>query len=592
MAGTPDPTQQPSYEEGQRAFGPNGEMAVYTNGKWEIRNRTAEDIKRIAVPSAVRGTAGLVSTPHSIHDIGTGVADWLLSKTLDKILPQEIVDRAKEARESGGGDYKPIIKSPLELWPSQEDVMGKVRDVTGREFNEQAETPIGSLAQTAIELAPSAAAGPGKLAQKGLSYLGSVGASEGAGQLAANYGPEYEEGKPNYEGWARLLGATAGQYIPAILRRGRTPFPVTDPRQAAKNKALDAAGIDQRFGQSVGPPGNFWDRLERDNIWHARGGLSPEGQQQQFGQFAHKQADIRGPEAAQGVTSPTEVAQSMNRTGGRIEAGYNASTPTPDAQFRAELNAIMGKAPTGTQKALSNRLAPFVMGATPKGVDVRKTMNELQRQADIAAGRNDTQTAAAFRGAGSALRGAVDRSLVGTPYADLPRLRQTYTNQVVLNNAYQGATPGAVFAPTPKAVYDKLGTVKNPKAQQTALGKIADIAGQRGVGGQYLKPSDVYQRFLHSAPWGAAGTILGGGGSYLTTNDSDKSGYPILGAIGGGIIGALARSNPIMGKLLLNRHTQKYLKNQKYMPSPLTTPNHRAAALIAAGFPRQPEPEQ
>ncbi len=588
----------PRYEEGTRARGPNGELAVFTNGEWKIKNVTAEDVKNVAVPSLVRGGASLLSTGRGMYDAATTGLGWLA----DKALPVDTAETVKTAMKElpqGAGRYNPVL-APF-LGPTQEELIKKAEGLTGNDFSARAETPIGQGVQTALELAPAIAAGPGSLLRKGGSWLGATLGSEGAGALAQAKAPEYE-------GWARALGSGLGTYAPTVARRALTPLPVSAQRQA-ENKLLSDAGIQQRAGQSTGR--QFLNTLELDNITRAPKDISPAGQRAQFGQFAQKEAGVAGPQAAQGITDLAELNPTMRATGKNIEAGYQAARPRTDKQLTDAMRDVWANATPATQKVLDPYFTQIMHRPTPagasrinvpgkgylvtpnsrlKGDEVRQQVNSLTQEADKLAKLGDVQSAGSLRELGGTLRSAVDRSLVGTPHENLPVQRGQYTNQRALKdlNLKQGATPDAGLPPMPHDVYGALGAVKNPRARESNLGKVADLAGRRGVG---VASTPDFSSYFHHPGWTIGGALAGGAGQYLGGKNDSLGGvdFPITGILSAGALAAYARSNPLMAQALLNPGTQAWLKNQRFQPGRHTAPSNIAAALAMAGSPTLPE---
>lgn len=589
------------YQEGDKARGPNGELAVFSNGKWQVKNATVEDIKNVAVPSLVRGATSLATAGRGMYDTATSGLGWLT----DKALPEGAADTVKTAMKTlpnSPSRYNPVL-APF-LGPTQEEVMNKVTKATGRKFDEQAETPIGGAVQTGLEIAPSILGGPGTLPRKLAAMVGSTIGSEGGGAIAnaLDLGPKAEAA-------LRTGGGILGTYSPTIGRRAATPLPVK-AEQAAKNAELEAAGISPRAGQATGR--GWLKSLEEDNLNSSfvPKEYTPAGQRTAFGQFAQKEAGVKGPQAAQGVTDLDELRGQMRTHGQQIEDIYSRAAVRPtDPALGADLQRIWKKATPDTKAVLepmydklvyrpnpagtSGQLVPnkgylVSQKSTTPGPEWRQMENQVGQKADSASNSRDIQTAQALRQFGQALRGATNRSVAGTPDAALPKLRNEYTNQASLERAREalGSTEAAGQPLMPRDVYASMRKSKNPGATKNPLGRVSDTAGQMGIGAP--TPSNA-EKYAHSAKGAAYGALLGGGGTYLGAGEKEPYGAPILGSIIGGGLMYAGRSNPLMAQLLMNRGTQNWLKNNKYQPGGKHTGlDHSLAAFYGAAVPQRP----
>lgn len=586
------------HNEGDIADGPNGEVATFTNGKWVVQGAppkpksTWEDIKNIAPSALTQGTASLLSTPRALTDSAIAGGDWLMSK----FVPEEQMNKYREAREAK--------KTYPEIWPTQSQIMGGVEKVTGNKFDEQAETPVGQFAQTALEIAPSMATGPQSLIRKGLSTLGAAAGSEGGGYLAG----KINEDSPKLEAALRVAGGILGTHAPSMGRRAATPMP-RDVNEAAKVRELDQAlaphGSTTRAGQVKGP--NWINTLEEDNANSIAtpGRLTPAKQQSAFGQFAQNEAGAPAPPgsfASRGITEPNELGPHMRRTGQGIEDLYStARIPNLDPQLMARTSQVFQNATPQTRAQLTpitDRLtfSPSPIGTTNQqvvgkpgylvgpntttpGPQWRQMENEVGQMANTASGTRDTQTAAALRQYAQALKQTAERATPG-----LAPLRENYTNAKALEIARDraGGTAAANQPPMPHDVFAALGATKNPAATSNRLGRISDTAGQYGIGAPIKDPGQ--SRFAHDATSALVGAALGGGGQYLGGGGGVD--FPILGSIIGGSLAAKARANPLTAALLMNPLTQKLLKNNRFQPGGRHTGlTHDPAARFALGAP-------
>lgn len=129
--------------------------------------------------------------------------------------------------------------------PTYGNLQSKVEDATGPLY--EAKTPVGKVAQTALELAPTVASGGGSLVQKAAQLGGAVGGGE-AGEAVG--------GKFGYPNAGKLVGTLFGSALPRAI----TPFPQPSARYATDVANLKEAGVPLTAGRTTGSP--FLQKIE------------------------------------------------------------------------------------------------------------------------------------------------------------------------------------------------------------------------------------------------------------------------------------------------------------------------------------------
>lgn len=279
-----------AYKEGDTLHNPEtNEWIVLQNNKWVPTKPPAasasvapaeptvgygEDVAKSIVPSLVRGTTALATTPGSMTDLaakGVGAAGEYMG------AGEGFSDAIQEGMKSvvgakvkipGTNIHVPVLPSILsETYPG---AMEKLEKLKGSKFYEAQTTP-GKYASTVLETLPSALAGPGGILKKlGVGVAAGLGA-EGAGQAT--------EGSW-YEPIARALGGIGGAVSPTVARKAITTSPVTDPLRQAQNKILADKGVTLTAAEKTGGAIPTWLEANLEKYKPAR--LSPEAQSEQY----------------------------------------------------------------------------------------------------------------------------------------------------------------------------------------------------------------------------------------------------------------------------------------------------------------------
>lgn len=206
-----------------------------------------EDLLNGVPTGLAEGGIALVGMPGDLQKVGkaasdkatekginpfSALSDTFANSTLGKFLKDESAKTAKlPAAQTSSGD----LPGSYEM-PTSSDIQKKVEGVTGPFY--QSQTPIGKAAQTAAQVAPSLLMGGEGLLSTAAKATGAGVTSEAAGEGAkALKGYLPDAAQPWAEPVSRALGATAGIFAPAAVRRAVTPLPMA-PEQAATVTAL------------------------------------------------------------------------------------------------------------------------------------------------------------------------------------------------------------------------------------------------------------------------------------------------------------------------------------------------------------------
>lgn len=576
-------------------------------------SQVAEDINKSITPSAIRGGVMATTALPNIYDLSTqGIAkapkgignayQWLA----DKALPEEYAAATRgtggwtdkvagaydwarnfvdKARKEGVSATDPMTGKKISAPPGRVgshtygNTMQQVEQNTGPLY--EAQTFPGKLVQGGMEAAPSLVGGaPGSV----IKGLGAVAGSETAGELAEGTAAEP---------WMKLLGGFAGSFVPSGRKAPNPIFPATPEHQKMVNlvqpyvKNLSA-------GQVTGSP--FIQKME------GMGGLSTEPQIAQASAHALSRAGLNTPTSQKGIADIGEVRAAKSAAGQEKSDIFSQNQLKHDQQFEVDLmNAkkAAGKIPVvapGNQPAdiqklrqeledTHNRILyhPTVGTSTntrhtsmlgPTAEELINNMRNLNKRAwksdaeRVAAGAHDT---------GTALRNAMDRSLVGTPSeGKLGPLREQYTAAKAIEGLTKKQGSGAPLEM--KNVYASLLKTKNPKADQTPLGQFANAADKVGVG----KPLPKFDTENASLAKVLGGMAIAGGGSYLHGLGAG-GGVPAGGEFLSGYFGTPTVLN-ILGRLAGKTISRPGV--QSHLPNAGTDKDMLARLLLTQGAPR------
>lgn len=286
---------------------------------WEQQIGTVEDIGNIA-PRALRtGVEMVPAGPAETSALAPMLVRWIMEHS-PFTDPQDIADfdaayKATKANEIttdyGLGAVRENITDPL---------LGPGQDVA-------AQTPIGGIVQTGLELAPSIATGPGTTLQKlgmiGTSSVGAEGAEAGAQALV-------DKGliSPKWVPFAHGAGALAGGFGPAVYNRFVNPYPIPPTRQPAVD-IMETRNVPLSVGQRSGN-----ERLLKQE--QMAGG--PEAWEQQPAAFTRAATETQGgfPPGTDVLPNVTMRAE-YNRMGAEFDRMANISQAPFSPQLQNDL---------------------------------------------------------------------------------------------------------------------------------------------------------------------------------------------------------------------------------------------------------------
>lgn len=587
------------YTEGQTVTSKSGESYVFKNGGWwpmpasplpsnpmlpappaaaaptepdaeEPTVGVGEDTKRSIIPSLVRGTVALGSTPASMRDLAAKGTNWALDKLGigEKPEGQDVGSKMRGELTIPGTDIKvpmaPI--GPLGGMP-YEDVMKLIEHVGGQDLY-KAQTPTGKMASAVMEAVPNMAAGPGTAMKKVVQGVAGALGSEGLGQAL--------EGTP-YEAPGRIMGALFGSGVPSAIRRTATPFPAT-PERTAQAKLLKDQGVNVTAGQATDSP--VLKRVEGalvDSVGAPKS-VRPEGQQAQVTKKLME---------ATGSADDTAVGNNVMKQGTKLSQGFedvaNRNDMMFDKQMVDDLRDARNKyfrTTRGHATELNDRINQITAPVGPSGsLPMGLTGQQYQHlRSDIGAQarqieKQNPTLAASLRGVRDTLDATMSRSLKGKPdEGRFEQLREQWANYKAMQKAADKRGAAASGIVDPADVFQAHKVKTSPGAQ---FARAAESVVQP------LPQHDSHNMHVLQA----IGSMIGAGGAGYGLGaihglEGSVAGYLSFPAM----VNALLKSPPLAGTVF-NPKVQKYLANQKFRPGPNTAFDPQIAARILAGSP-------
>jgi hypothetical protein len=532
---------------------------------------TLEDTAKTVLPSALRGTLSLLTTPGSISDlVGKGAR-----YALDKVAPESSANKAVKALMAIDTDENgKSISDQHSFFPTYETAKGKIEAKTGPLY--EAQTPVGKAVQTGIEVAPSLATGgggiPGVVAKSvGAGTLGEL-AQEGA---AASKHVLPEAAQPFAEPVAKTLGILAGSASPAGMRRAVTPLPLNG-EQAATVAALRQSNPElveaSTAGQLSGSP----------RLMATEGRVLPNQTANQ------EEAFTRGAMRTMGVDG---MATPANMQHGRMigdEIGNirrtNEINPAQFPGLNREINNIVrrhrgtvgpedAQAITDLQTSIRNGAAgtPNVASMTGRRYDYMR--QRIQDRIDNAPTGTESRALSDVR---SAMDDAFHRSIPADASQRLRQLETQYANYNALANRTTTGSPVLSPDEVRKAAAKHFGNV-NVNTGGNQLSTLADDAS-RVMTPLPPRTEDV----------GDAAKVLGLITGAITHGGAGYAAGGPMGALAGsgegslvGLFGAPHAMNlgkDMAGRIAASAPAQRYLKNQRWMPGQASSAD---AAMVA-----------
>ncbi len=545
-----------------------------------------QDVANIAVPSAIRGTLGLLTTPGSLADLTDKGADWAIRKVAPDTAANLDMKRAQMAEQPRGwlDSVKDVTGSWRNLFPTYGDTLKKVEGVTGK--LPEAQTPVGRMVQTGIEVAPSLATGG--VLQAIPKAVGAGVGSEALGQVASAYkGALPESWQPAAEPIARGVGAMGGTFLPGMVRRGVTPLPMSDDQLATVNALR---GRDPNFPMTAGQATES-PRLMALEARSPRAAAMADDQERAFTEAAMREAGIQGD--FRNIAQGQAVGQEL----GAIRHGNNINS----SEF-ANLNQLVSRERLNLMRSADRdhlQTIDDVRRAIALGVNQNPAMPPLnmtgQRYEHLRQRLQNHIDRAPTSDEGMALsrvREGLDNAFYNSVPADVAararELANQYSNYQVLRNVPPQAGRQTV---TPQEVKSAVGHQWGNAAANENKGTLAPLADdasrvmiphpdpkptpewfKKGIGGLSAAASGGVSHAAGMTPWGTAGVISGAGvaGNYLA-----PAIYNTVAALTG-----RAASTPAV---------QAYLGNQMWRPGAASMSDPATLARLLSSPTQQPQ---
>lgn len=546
-----------------------------------------EDIANIAVPSAIRGTLGLLTTPGSLDDLAGKGIDWVHSKVSPEGAANLEKKRAEVAAQPPGilDSVKNVTGAWRNLFPTYTDTLKKVEDnVTGK--LPRAQTAGGRIVETGLEVAPSLMTG-GVLPAIPKAIGAGLGA-EGLGQAAdavKKYLPE--SWQPVAEPIARGVGAVGGTALPALLRRGVTPLPMSDDQFATVN-ALRAR--DPNFPMSAGQATQS-PRLMNLEARSPRMQNMAENQDRAFTQAAMREAGITGDfrNIAQGAGIGAEL--------GAIRRGNNINS----SEF-ANLNSLVSRERLNLMRSADR--------------EHLESIDDVRRAIALGVNQNPAQpplnmTGPRYEHLRQRIQGQIDRGGTSDEVQALSRVREGLDNAFYnsvppevaarareLGNQYANYNTLANIPPkagrqtvTPQEVKSAVGHHFGNKAANEGRGTLAPLADDASaVMTPHPTPSGDAPHWFKSALTGL-GTLAGGGAAHMAGQTPwGTAGVATAAGVGGNVAAPLLYNMGagLAGRAVSSAPAQAYLANQLWRPGAASTTDAATMARLLMSPTQQP----
>lgn len=499
---------------------------------------TAQDVGSSILPALLRGTIGAVTAPATMADLAKRGIDMGLSK----IFPGYGEDLAKvNALEEKNSSI------PLPTYGNVESAVEK--NVTGPLY--QAKTPVGKVVETAGEIAPAIASGPGGLAAKAVQTGSIVG-----GQMAGERLGE-AVGHPEI---GRFVGALLGP----LAARGVTPFPQPSPRYAQDVETLAGHGIPLTPSRVTGSP--FLGKLET-----ALG--SPTDETAAFTKAATRTTGSAASNPLEMETLPSGGAgNALKAQVERLKTGYDNFFGTRQIPYGnlssdvdATVNAYKSKMGAQALPVVEDAAKMITLGksgqpmanAQVAGMDGERYQalkGRLEDMIDSAGGPEK----AALIDIKRKMEGALKQSMTPSEQKAFDQLNGQYANTRLLLGTSQG--PGGEI--TPEAL--KSGAIKHAGMEGYNAGDVPEAGKLAQAGVNVLRPREEFSKDYMGNILGTAG-IAGGASATLAGMPWENAAVTsILGGEAGRMAGPLVGHalRPVGRALYYNPLVQALLKNQ------------------------------
>ncbi len=306
----------------------------------------------------------------------------------------------------------------------------------GVPFAGEAQYPEGKYLRTGGQIIPGAAIGPGGWASKAITAAGATLGSEGAGQLAQTYAPEWE-------GTARVVGSLGGGLAPSIVRRGVSPLPISPERQQMVN-TLRKEGVDLTAGQTSGRKGLQYTESELGGY---KTDQRMERQGDQFASAALKRAGEQNATRA----DPATIHAARERIGNQ----FNELSARNRVKFDDKLLNDLTEVQTHFESQFGPHTAPRNVGNIIDDIPMDgmsgeqyQSLSSRLRKAERETSSNETRFA--LRNVHEALDAAMERGLAKAGSPDVGAWKEARASHR-LNCANRSLRATGTVVPTPKA---------------------------------------------------------------------------------------------------------------------------------------------
>ena len=391
------------------------------------------------------------------------------------------------------------------------------------------------------EQTPGLMMGPNNLAMRGAAAVGSGVGSEAAGE--ATKGSWLEP-------FARFGGAVLGGSLPDIVRRGITPFPINQSRQANID-VLNREGIPTSAGQRTGSKTLGYMETELGGGATAR---LAEQQDEALTAAAGRPAGINA-----NRLDPAAFRQAYDNVDTTFTGLANRTVVPLDQPLQNDLltavtryEAVTGNPATGANDVM-NRIAKLSGqngGALP-GPSYQAIITEMRQMSEAS---SDPALIRTLREMRNALDDSIERGLPGNLVGDWRQARRQYANLMTLQDAMTGAggktSEGLV---TPNKLRQAVDGNTTDRNYLSGNGDLAPLARASSNVMNPLADSGTAGRTRAQNVGVGVSSAVGAGLGY-------GSGAGPLGILGGMALGA---ATPLaMGRALMSRPMQEYLANQ------------------------------
>ena len=354
-------------------------------------------------------------------------------------LPGNVEQLARMGIDKGAellGYENPQTQKSGQWFPHYGDAKRAFEEVVTGKFYEPQTVP-GEYARTVGEFAPMTMAGPGGWAARGVQTVVPAAVSETAGQMTKG---------TQYEPWARMGGAVAGQFAPGMVTRAVSPNPV-HPERARQMAILDQEGVTSvTAGQRTGSrPLQWHESVARDTPFAGRrpAELHTEAAEQ-FTRATLRRAGIQADRA-----TPDVIDAGFTRLGQQFDTLAQNATVTVTPQLTGRLQQAIADynhlVPPTNRAPVVNGIVNDISGLPQIAGDSYGALRSaLDRQAR-AVRHTDPPLSQALFAIRNTLDDAAEQSLPRNLQGQYAQARREYRNLLTIEKAATGAGEDAAM---------------------------------------------------------------------------------------------------------------------------------------------------